>query len=315
MGRWHAAAIERAGGVLTAVADSDTPRARSVAHNAAIFATLDDLLASGIRVDVVHICTPAASHLALAQRVVEAGVHVIVEKPLAGDAAGTETLLAAAAERSRLVVPVHQFIFQPGVRRLLEQRARLGSIVRCAFAAATAGTDQAGIDADELVQEILPHPLSLFARFLPLPVAAGDWFVARTAPGELRALAAAGGATLEIAITTAGRPTRAELEITGSSASARADLFHGFAVIEQGRATRSGKAVRPFALAGSTLVRAGGNLASRAARREQAYPGLRELVRRTYDAASNGAPPPIDPAEILAVARARDVILAASGRH
>jgi len=237
-----------------------------------------------------------------------------VEKPLASDAAATGELLAVGAEHGRLVVPVHQFLFQPGVQRLLDERARLGTIVRCAFVAATAGVEHLGIDPDELVAEILPHPLSLFARLFPLPVTESDWVVAHPVEGELRALATVEETTLEITVTTRGRPTRAELELTGSRASGHADLYHGFAVLERRRATGTGKAVRPFFLAGSTLAHAGGNLAARAARREVAYPGLRELVRRTYAAVLHGLPPPIPPVETLAVARARDAILAARGR-
>ena len=54
-----------------------------------------------------------------------------MEKPLAPDAALTETLLAAAADRGRLLVPVHQFLFQRGVQRLLSARGELGALVRC----------------------------------------------------------------------------------------------------------------------------------------------------------------------------------------
>lgn len=314
MGRWHADAIGRAGGALVAVVDPDPARAKRVARGAATFATLDDLLASGPSVDVIHVCTPLATHAALAGRAVGAGAHVIVEKPLACDAAGTEALLAAGAEHDRLVVPVHQFLFQPGVQRLLDERVRLGTIVRCEFVAASAGAEHAGIEPDELVAEILPHPLSLFARLFPLPVAAGDWVVAHPAPGELRALATVDGTTLEITVTTRGRPTRAELELTGSRASGHADLYHGFAVIEKGTVTRVGKAARPFALAGLTLARAGSNATARAARREVAYPGLREFVRKTYEAVSNSLPSPIDASEVLAVAQARDEILATRDR-
>ena len=48
----------------------------------------------------------------------------------------------------------------------------------------------------------------------------------------------------------------------------------------------------------------------RAARGETAYPGLRELIRRTYASIADEAPPPITPEETLAVAAARDAILA-----
>ena len=47
-------------------------------------------------------------------------------------------------------------------------------------------------------------------------------------------------------------------------------------------------------------------LAGRALRRETAYPGLRELVRRFHAAAATGAPSPIPLAEIGAVARVWD---------
>ncbi len=265
MGRWHARAIEAVGGSLAAVVDPDIARAGRVARSAPVFASLEDLLASGERLDVVHVCTPVGLHISLARRAAEDGAYVIVEKPLAEDAAGTEALLAAAAEHGRFVVPVHQFLFQPGVQRLLVERERLGSIVRCEFVAATAGVEHVGIEPDELVAEILPHPLYLFARFLPLPVGGDDWIVLRPAPGELRALAAVGAATLEIVITTRGRPTRAELTLTGSSASGRADLYHGFGVLERRGATGVGKAVRPFALA-RLDARSGGRQPDQASR-------------------------------------------------
>lgn len=300
--------------MLVAVVDLDLARARKAARGAAAFTTLDDLLASDLGVDVIHVCTPIATHAALACQAVAAGAHVIVEKPLVLDAAGTEELLSLGADQGRLVVPVHQFLFQPGVQRLFEARARFGTIVRCAFAAATAGVEHTRINPDDLVADILPHPLSLFARLFPLPVAPSDWVVAHPAPGELRALSTVDGTTLEITITTRGRPTRAEFELTGSEASGHADLYHGFSIIEAGRATRAGKAVRPFARACSMLAHAGSNAALRAARREVAYPGLRELVHQTYDAVLNELPPPIPSVETLLVARARDAILAARGR-
>jgi hypothetical protein len=46
--------------------------------------------------------------------------------------------------------------------------------------------------------------------------------------------------------------------------------------------------------------------------REAAYPGLRELVRRTYDAIDSESPPPIEARETLAVALARDAIIKAA---
>ena len=112
----------------------------------------------------MHVCTPLESHVSVAEEAIALGAHVVVEKPMTADAASTDALLAAAQARGVLAVPVHQFLFQPGVQRLLAARSRYGSLVRCVFEAATAGAEVTGLDRDELVADILPHPLALFSR-------------------------------------------------------------------------------------------------------------------------------------------------------
>ena len=310
MGRWHARAAEAAGGVVVAVADSDVARARALADDVRAVASLGEL-GSRPSLDVVHVCTPVESHADVVREAVDAGAHVIVEKPLAEDAAATRRLLDSTADGGRMVVPVHQFVFQPGVQVILRRRDELGPLVRCAFAAASAGTETTTLSADELVSEILPHPLSLFARLTRLDVGELDWHVIRPARGELRAVAVADATSLEIVLTARGRPTSATLEVMGAKATARADLFHGFATFDRGRASRATKLTGPFAQSTRTLVGAGVNLAARTITWEPAYPGLRELVRRTYAAIAGGTDPPISPAEAIAVALARDRILGA----
>lgn len=308
MGRWHAAAVARAGGELVAVVDPSLEKARALGGPSDAMPSLEKLAGRARRIDVVHVCTPLATHAELTRTALDLGAHVVVEKPLAPDAPTTSTLLSEAATRGLLLVPVHQFLFQPGVQRLLAERERFGDLVRCLFETTTAGAEVSGADPDRIVEEILPHPLALFSRFAPPPLANLRWLVVRPAPGELRALAHAAGTTFEIVISTRGRPTRAKLELVGTHASAQADLYHGFAVLEQGAPTRARKAARPFLLAGATLAQAGGNLGARAARRETAYPGLRELVKRTYESIRSGSPPPIRPQETLAVALASESI-------
>ena len=61
---------------------------------------------------------------------------------------------------------------------------------------------------------------------------------------------------------------------------------------------------------GFGLAAAGWNLAARAARREFAYPGLRTLVALFYSAVRSGGEHPITPEQSLAVAEARDRIIA-----
>jgi hypothetical protein len=204
---------------------------------------------------------------------------------------------------------VHQFVFQRGVQRLLAERERYGYLSRCIFEAATAGAELTGADPDALVADVLPHPLALFSRLSAVALSELDWLVVRPAPGELRALAEFDGTTLEIVISTRGRPTRTTLDVVGTEASAHADLYHGFATVERGSGTGFGKVVRPFSVASATFGRAGTNLMRRALTREVGYPGLRELVRRTYEAIATRSPAPIPVHETMEVALARDAIL------
>ncbi len=78
--------------------------------------------------------------------------------------------------------------------------------------------------------------------------------------------------------------------------------------------SRPAKVVRPFRLGGRLLTGAGVNLATRAIRREPAYPGLRELVRLFYAAAIDGAEPPVGASEALFVARLVDQVRGALAR-
>jgi predicted dehydrogenase len=310
MGRWHAGAVDAAGGVVVAVADPDAERARALAGDVFAVSSLAEL-GPEPGLDVVHVCTPVGSHADVVTAAADAGAHAIVEKPLAEDVTATRLLLERTEAAGRMVVPVHQFVFQPGVQGILRRLDELGPLVRCAFVAASAGTETTALGADELVSEILPHPLSLFARLTPLDVGELDWRVTRPAAGELRALAVAGETSLEIVLTAHGRPTSTTLEVMGTEGTARADLFHGFATVDRGRTTRATKLAGPFARSTRTLVGAGVNLAARTIAWETAYPGLRELVRRTYAAIADGSEPPITPAETVAVALARDRILGA----
>lgn len=308
MGRWHVRAIEAAGGTVAAVVDPDVSRARALANGAAAVPSLADL-GSRPGLDVAHICTPLEAHVDAVRAALDCGAHAIVEKPLAESAEATSLLLEHAAGRGLAVVPVHQFLFQPGVQQILRRREELGSLVRCVFLAASAGAEVTGIDADTLVAEILPHPLSLFARLTQVDVGALDWHVIRPAPGELRAVSVADTTSLEIAVTARGRPIFTGLEAMGTEATAHADFFQGFATIDRGRATRARKLSGPFVRSTKTLVGAGVNLAARTVAWETGYPGLRVLVQRTYAAIASGSAPPISPAETIAVATARDRIL------
>lgn len=313
MGKWHADAVKKIGGVVAIVADTDPSRAYNLAHElgAASTGSLGGALSADL-VDVVHVCAPPSDHRAIVRSALVAGLHVLCEKPLAETAAETAELYAMATERERLLCPVHQYLFQDGVIRVMRDMPSLGRLTSVSSVICSAGAD-AGDDAarDKLSIDTLAHPLSLASRIVPDGLAGVEWSVTRASPGELQAIGAQAALSLSIQVSTRGRPTVSSLRVTGDRRTAEADLFHGFVSFDEVELSRQGKIVHPFSSSARTLAAAAVNLARRAARRESAFPGLRELVRRFYSAVKLKQPAPIGSDESLDVAAARDAIVAA----
>ncbi|MGA3218281.1 MAG: Gfo/Idh/MocA family oxidoreductase [Acidimicrobiales bacterium] len=131
MGGVHARAVRAAGAVLVGVADNDLAlaqalQAKTQAERATARATE---LIEAPDIDVVHVCTPNATHIGLVEQALRAGKHVVCEKPLAtspGEAAGLEEL----ADKARLVGAVpFVYRFYPMVREVRE-RVRRGEAGR-----------------------------------------------------------------------------------------------------------------------------------------------------------------------------------------
>jgi predicted dehydrogenase len=90
-------------------------------------AELDEVLADS-SVDAVALATPVASHAEHAVRVLEAGKHCFVEKPLAQSVVDAERAVAAAQEARRVLMVGHLLEYHPGVQQLrqLVQSGELG---------------------------------------------------------------------------------------------------------------------------------------------------------------------------------------------
>jgi predicted dehydrogenase len=82
-------------------------------------ADLDDLLGDP-ELDGVAIATPSSTHAELAARVLEAGKHCFVEKPLAQDVAAAERVAELAEQRGLVLMVGHLLCYHPGVRQLAD---------------------------------------------------------------------------------------------------------------------------------------------------------------------------------------------------
>jgi predicted dehydrogenase len=78
---------------------------------------LDEVLADPA-LDAVALATPVPTHAESAVRVLQAGKHCFVEKPLAQSVAGAERVVAAAEAAGRVLMVGHLLEYHPGVQRL-----------------------------------------------------------------------------------------------------------------------------------------------------------------------------------------------------
>jgi predicted dehydrogenase len=313
MGRWHADAAVRAGGRVTAVVDRDLARAEALAARYSHSMARNQLGAAlaGCETSVVHLCTPSPTHESLAREAIEAGHHVLVEKPLAPTLAATRRLLDLAAARRVLLCPVHQFAFQRGTLRMFRMLPRLGAVRHVDLIICSAGAEgQPDAVRDEVAFDTLPHPFSLLVRLLGSQFAEISWTVAHAGAGELRLSGAAPGVTAGLVVSMSGRPTQNVVRVIADRGSVSSDLFHGFATFEKGTVSRARKVLRPLSTSSVDFVAAITNLGRRLLEREYAYPGLRELVRRLYVAVAENGANPISPADTLAVSAACDHVVA-----
>jgi predicted dehydrogenase len=100
IGRVHADALRRLGVEIAAVAASTPQRSRAVADELRVRIACESAveLAQHPEVDVVHVCTPNSMHVGHVVTAIDAGKHVVCEKPLATAAAAAQALLEAARE-------------------------------------------------------------------------------------------------------------------------------------------------------------------------------------------------------------------------
>ncbi len=121
----HRRAALLAGAQVSVVLGSSPERSAEIARDWGVetaAGSIEELLAD--RPDVVHVCTPNATHVAYARAALEAGCHVVCEKPLATSVEDAEAL-ATLAETAGLVATVpFVYRFHPLVREI---RARVAA--------------------------------------------------------------------------------------------------------------------------------------------------------------------------------------------
>ena len=111
--------LESAGwGVVLAAAVEPSPARAADAqaeYRIPVFASIDELLAAGPELDAAIVAAPTVHHHAVASALLEAGLDLLVEKPLAASLREADGLIEDAEKRGRIVQPGHLERFNPAV--------------------------------------------------------------------------------------------------------------------------------------------------------------------------------------------------------
>jgi predicted dehydrogenase len=117
-------------------------------------------------VEAVAVATPAATHLGVAMAAIEAGKHVLVEKPLASSYAEGRALVDAADERGVVLMCDHTYCYTPAVQRIRElmRSGVLGELQFVDSVRINLGLVQRDVN---VLWDLAPHDLSILDFVLP----------------------------------------------------------------------------------------------------------------------------------------------------
>jgi predicted dehydrogenase len=152
------------------LADMSEERRRFVEQNYPCTQAIADVqpILDDPEVDAVIVATPAGSHFELARKVLLAGKHVFVEKPLATKVSEVDELGRIAAEKGLQVMVGHTFLYNSAVRhvRKMIEQGELGEIRYIYSQRLNLGRIRSDIDA---LWNFAPHDISIVQYWLGDP--------------------------------------------------------------------------------------------------------------------------------------------------
>ena len=112
-------------------------------------------------VDAVIISTPASTHFQLVQAALEAGRHVLVEKPLALTVDHCERLCELAEQTGHVLMVGHTFLYNAGIRKMKEcmQSSDFGQVYYLHATRTNLGPIRQDVNA---IWDLAPHDVSIF---------------------------------------------------------------------------------------------------------------------------------------------------------
>jgi predicted dehydrogenase len=318
----HLACLKTLPGVeLAAICDLSPASAEAAAERYGVRSWFTDhrVMLEKTRPDVVHVATPPTAHFRPALDSLDAGAHVIVEKPATPAFEQLETLVERAKDSGRHFVEDYNYLFNPAPQEIL-RRLESGEFGPVTHVEAFICLDILGPDgfADPnsphpalnlpggAIADFLPHLASLAHLFVGGCQSAETVWTKRKASvlpyDEFRALVNAERGTAVLGFSASSQPDAFWLRVYGERMQAAANLWETRLTFDGPRSVP--KPLRPFFSGleeGKTIRRAAVATLLRKFKGPGVYEGLWDLLARTYRALGDGSAPPVTTKQVLEI--------------
>lgn len=321
-----------------AVCDLEPLLARQAAERFEIpgqFCSLDQMLEEA-QPDVVHITTPVESHRPLAIQLLDAGVHVYVEKPFTVDASEARDVIASARQNDRLVCLGHDQLFDPTWLEC-QRRVNAGEIGEVQHVESVLGYPLHGPFGAQVIanpnhwvrrlpgglfQNTISHPLYRVTEFVrdQEPELQATWFSRFNSvpfPTEMRVNLRGEGVTGSLLFTSSTKPCHRLTRVYGTNGDLEVDLNSQF--IRAGKVDRYPGAFAKIEAPWRCVRESVGNLACNMRRfwngELHYFEGMKQTFLRFYKAALGEGECPISYEEMIRVTDLMDRIFAECRRN
>ncbi len=323
---------------LAAICDRSPISARYAADQfgaGAVYTDVAEMLSTEENLDVVHILTPPSSHVPLAIQSLEAGSHVICEKPITATADELERLLAVAQQSGKAIMESHNYRFNDGFLAIRDavDEGRLGRITEVDIRICLPVADPAGRFGDPNLPSPIHrmpagvlHDFTTHFAYLLLGLT-GDVKFHRVAAAwsnhagidhfrydDLDALLIgdgdAGPIHARIRFDAGSSPDAFALTVRGTRGWMETDFFqpHLRTVVPRPGGAQLSPIVNHVAN-GLGLARDGITNFGRKLMQQTPYHGLHRMLDEAYRALGAGTPLPVSTDDMLAAARLVDRLL------
>lgn len=324
-----------AGAQLVAVCDLSRVSAEWAAERYGATAWYTDFhrMLAEARPDVVHVTTPVTSHHALAGAALEAGAHVLVEKPIVLDPGELDDLLARAAAVGRHVIEDYNYLFNPPMLALRELLAsgELGEILHAdttfSLDILAPGSPFSDRDAPHPAVSLPGGPAGDFVTHVAALAHAvvgahrrahAVWSDGSRGDGlqtEMLGMIEAERGTASLRFSGRAHPSVLAVRVSATAGSATASISGRRLILEadlqwrrpvlSARRVLSGTVQAVRAAVASPVERLSGG--------PGLYVGIWNLIEATYAALRDDAPPPVSARQVREVNAMRAALIVADG--